>query len=87
MIPLLVTVGYRPAGRRWRRLYIPFPLVLLVLSPLLLLAVIGGLIACRIIFDLRPMGALRGAGQLLWALPGTRVEIADGQMDLLLRVR
>jgi hypothetical protein len=86
MIPLLVTVGYRPVGRRWRRLYIPVPLVLLVLSPLLLLAVIGGLIACRI-FDVSPAGALRGAGQLLWALPGTRVEIADGQMDLLLRVR
>jgi hypothetical protein len=86
MIPLLVTVGYRPVGRRWRRLYIPVPLVLLVLSPLLLLAVIGGLIACRI-FDVSPAGALRGAGQLLWALPGTRAEIADGQMDLLLRVR
>ena len=86
MIPLLVTVGYRPVGRRWRRLYIPVPLVLLVLSPLLLLAVVGGLIACRI-FDVSPAGALRGAGQLLWALPGTRVEIADGQMDLLLRVR
>ena len=86
MIPLLVTVGYRPVGRRWRRLYIPVPLVLLVLSPLLLLAVIGGLVACRI-FDVSPGGALRGAGQLLWALPGTRVEIADGQMDLLLRVR
>ena len=86
MIPLLVTVGYRPVGRRWRRLYIPVPLVVLVLSPLLLLAVIGGLIACRI-FDVSPAGALRGAGQLLWALPGTRVEIADGQMDLLLRVR
>lgn len=86
MIPLLVTVGYRPVGRRWRRLHIPVPLVLLVLSPLLLLAVIGGLIACRI-FDVSPAGALRGAGQLLWALPGTRVEIADGQMDLLLRVR
>ena len=86
MIPLLVTVGYRPVGRRWRRLYIPVPLVVLVLSPLLLLAVIGGLIACRI-FDVSPAGALRGAGQLLWALPGTRVEIADGQVDLLLRVR
>jgi hypothetical protein len=86
MIPLLVTVGYRPVGRRWRRLYIPVPLVLLMLSPLLLLAAIGGLIACRI-FDVSPAGALRGAGQLLWALPGTRVEIADGQMDLLLRVR
>ena len=86
MIPLLVTVGYRPAGRRWRRLYIPVPLVLLVLSPLLLLAVIGGLVACRI-FDVSPMGALRGAGQLLWALPGSLLEIADGQMDLLLRVR
>ena len=86
MIPLLVTVGYRPAGRRWRRLYIPLLPVVLLLSPLLLLAVIGGLVAC-VIFRISPTGALRGAGRLLWALPGSRLEMDDGQTAFLIRVR
>jgi hypothetical protein len=86
VIPLLVTLGYRPAGRRWRRLYVPVPLALVVLSPLLLLAVLGGLIACRI-YEVSPVGALRGAGRFLWTLPGTRVEIVDDQMALLVSVR
>ena len=86
MIPLLVTVGYRPAGRRWRRLYIPVPLVLLVLSPLLLLAVLGGLGAC-LAFRVSPVGALCGTARLLWALPGTRIEMEDGQTGLRISVR
>jgi len=86
MIPQLVTVGYRRPAGRWRRLYIPLLPVVLVLSPLLLLAGLGGLVAC-VIFRISPTGALRSAGQLLWALPGTRVEIDDGETALLLRVR
>jgi len=86
MIPLLVTVGYRRQGGRRLRLYIPLVPVVLVLSPLLLLAVLGGLVAC-VIFRISPVGALRGAGQLLWALPGARLEMDDGETALLLRVR
>ena len=31
-----------------------------------------------------PAGALRGAGQLLWALPGTRVEVEQGGTTLMI---
>jgi hypothetical protein len=86
VIPLLVTVGYRRPGGRWRRLYIPVLPVLLVLSPLLVLAVLAGLITC-VPFHISPAGALRGAGQLLWALPGTRIEMDDGQTGLLIGIR
>jgi|HubBroStandDraft_1064217.scaffolds.fasta_scaffold631284_2 hypothetical protein len=86
MIPQLVTVGYRRPAGRWRRLYIPLLPVVLLLSPLLLLAVIGGLVAC-VIFRISPTGALRGAGRLLWALPGSRLEMDDGQTAFLIRVR
>jgi hypothetical protein len=48
MIPQLVTVGHRRPGGRWRRLYVPVLPVVLVLSPLLLLAVLGGLVACLV---------------------------------------
>ena len=86
MIPQLVAVRYRRPDGRWRRLYVPVLPVLLVLSPLLLLAVLAGLVAC-IIFGVSPVGALRGTGQLLWALPGTRFELADGRTAFLVSVR
>jgi len=86
MIPQLVTVRHRRPDGRWLRLYVPVLPVLLVLSPLLLLAVLGGLVACRVT-RVSPVGALRGAGQLLRALPGTRIEVEDGQTAFLISVR
>jgi hypothetical protein len=86
MIPNLVTLGYRGPGGRLHRLYIPVLPVAVLLSPLLLLAVIAGLIVGRA-YGISPAGALRGAGRLLWALPGTLVEIDDGQTTLLVSIK
>lgn len=86
MIPHLVTVRRRRSDGRWLRVYVPVLPVLLVLSPLLLIAVLVGLVAC-LVFRVSPMGALRGAGQLLWALPGTRFEIETGRSAVLVSVR
>ncbi len=89
MIPHLVTVRYRRPDNRWLRLYVPvLPVlpVLVVLSSLLLLAVLAGAGAC-LATGVSPAGALRGTGQLLRALPGTRIEIEDGQMAVLVSVR
>jgi hypothetical protein len=86
MIPQLVTMRYRGPEGRGLRLYVPVLPVLLVLSPLLLFAVLAGVVAC-LIFEVSPAGALRGIGQLLWALPGTRIEITEGRTVLLLSVR
>ncbi|MFJ6660952.1 hypothetical protein ACIQNG_32075 [Streptomyces sp. NPDC091377] len=85
-MPQLVTVRRRRPDGRWKRLYVPVLPVLLVLSPLLLLAVLGGLIACRV-FQVSPGGALRGAGRALWALPGTRFELEQGGTAVLVSVR
>ncbi|MFC8074624.1 hypothetical protein ACFUN8_03675 [Streptomyces sp. NPDC057307] len=89
MMPYLVTVrGRRSDGRRLR-LYVPVLPVLLVLSPLLLLAVPAGLVAC-VVLRVSPAvvpAAVRGAGQLMWALPGTRFEIEQGRTALLISVR
>ncbi|MEU5032493.1 hypothetical protein [Streptomyces milbemycinicus] len=89
MIPQLVTVRYRRSNGRRRRLYVPVVPVLLVLSPLLLLALLGGVIACLAtrVSPVSPLGALRGAGRLLWALPGTRFEFEEGRTALLISVR
>jgi hypothetical protein len=86
MMPQLVTVRYRRHDGRRRRLYVPVLPVLLLLSPLLLLAVLAGLAAC-LVFRVSPVGALRGTGHLLWAVPGTRFEIEDGRTAVLISVR
>jgi hypothetical protein len=86
VIPQLVTVRYRRQNGRWLRLYVPVVPVVLVLSPLLVLAVLAGLVTCRF-FGVSPAGALRGTAQLLWALPGTRVELDDGQTAFVVSVR
>jgi hypothetical protein len=86
MIPHLVTYRHRRPDGRWRRLYVPVLPVLLVLSPLLLVVVLAGLVAC-LVLRVSLVGALRGTGQLLCALPGTRIEIDDGRTALLVSVR
>jgi hypothetical protein len=72
MIPQLVTVRYLP--------------VLLVLSPLLLLAVAGGAVAC-LVTRVSPVGVLGGVGRLLWALPGTRFQTEEGRTAFLVHIR
>jgi hypothetical protein len=86
MIPYLVTVRYRRPSGHWLRLHIPFLPAVLLLSPLLLLAAVGGLVGC-VIFEINAAAALRSAGQLLWALPGTRFEYAEGQTAFLVSIR
>ncbi|MEV4622312.1 hypothetical protein AB0J74_26810 [Asanoa sp. NPDC049573] len=87
MIPQLVTLRMnRPGGRRPLRLFIPVLPVLLILSPLLLLAVLAGAVAC-LIFRVSVFGALRGIGHLLSALRGTRIEIEQGHTAVLVSLR
>jgi hypothetical protein len=86
MIPNLVTVRHRRRDGRWSRVYVPVVPVALVLSPLLLLAVLAGVIAC-LVTRVSPVGALSGIGRLLWALPGTRIEFEQGRTALLVSVR
>ena len=86
MIPHLVTVRHRRPDGRWLRLYVPVLPVLLVLSPLLLLALLAGLAAC-LATRVSPVGALRGTGQLLCALPGTRIEVEQGRTAVLVSIR
>ena len=86
MIPNLVTVRHRRTDGRWLRLYIPVLPVLLVLSPVVLLAMLAGLVAC-LATRVSPVGALRSTRQLLRALPGTRIELEQGRTAVLVSVR
>jgi len=85
-MPQLVTVRYRRRDGRRRRFFVPVLPVLLLLSPLLALVVPAGMIAC-VVTRISPVGALRGIGRVLWALPGTRFDIDDGQVSMQVSVR
>jgi len=86
MIPQLVTYHQRRRNGRWLRLWVPVVPVALLLSPLLLLILLAGVVAC-LIFRVSPVGALRGGWGLMWALPGSRFELEDGTTAVVVRVR
>lgn len=86
MIPQWVTAGYRGGDGRLRRWHVPVLPVVLLLSPLLLLALLAGVIAC-LLFRISPVGALRGIGRFLWALPGTRIDIDDSETTMRIHIR
>jgi hypothetical protein len=86
VIPYLVTVCRRRRDGRWLHLNVPVWPVLLVLSPVLLLVVLGGLVAC-LVFRISGVAALRGLGHVVCALPGTQMEIEYGGTAVLVSVR
>lgn len=86
MIPNLVSVRWRRPDGRWLRLHVPVLPVLVLLSPLLLLAALGAVVAC-LVTGMNPAGALYGAWQLLRALRGTRIEVEDADTAFLISVR
>lgn len=82
-MPQMVTVRVgRPSGRTLR-FWVPVLPVALVLVPFLVLAV---LVTCRI-YHLSAARALVTGWRFVAALPGTRVDVAQGRTALRLSVR
>jgi hypothetical protein len=86
MMPQLVTVKIRRPERRAIRLWIPLLPILLLCSPLLILATIGGMIAC-LIFRINPFRAFAVAWRLFFGLRGTRVDVTQGRTAVLVAIR
>ncbi|MDI1460631.1 hypothetical protein QEZ54_06620 [Catellatospora sp. KI3] len=86
MIPQLVTVRFtRPRGRPVR-IWIPVLLVVLVGAPILILAVLAGIVAC-LVYGIAVARALAGAWRLACALRGTRFDLAHGSTSVLVSIR
>jgi len=86
VIPQLLTMRVaRPAGRPIR-IWVPVLPVMLVLSPLLILAALAVTIACLVyrVSVLRVFGA---GWRLFCALPGTRFDIREGRTAVLVSIR
>lgn len=85
-MPQLVTLKIKRRGHRAIRLWIPVLLAVVLLSPVLLLALIGGVIACRIL-HMRVFATIAGVGRFIGALSGSRFDIEQGGTALLLTFR
>jgi len=86
VIPQLLTVQVKHPGGRPIRIWIPVLPVLLVLSPFVVLAVLGAAVAC-VIFRINVPHALGTAWHVASALSGTRVDIKQGRTAVLVAIR
>lgn len=86
MIPQLVTVRVTRPDRRPIRIWIPVLPVVLLLSPLLVLGVLAGAVACRM-YQISFPRALGTAWRIVSALPGTRLDVDESGTGLLIAIR
>ncbi|MBF8192308.1 hypothetical protein ITP53_42845 [Nonomuraea sp. K274] len=86
MMPQLVTVRVQRPDGRPIRLWVPVLPAVLLLSPLVALAALGGVVAC-VIYSIDVVRAFNTARRIVCALPGTRVDIAQGRTAVLVTIR
>ncbi|HEU5331570.1 MAG TPA: hypothetical protein VFU73_02365 [Actinocrinis sp.] len=84
-MPQVLTVRVdRPAGRPVR-IWVPILPVVLVFSPLVVLAVLVAAVAC-LVYRINPVRALGTSWRIVWALPGTRFDIEQGRTGVLVAI-
>jgi hypothetical protein len=86
MMPVLARLGLRVGDGRRFRLWIPLPLVYLLLAPLLVLALPVFIVFCRGA-GVDPIRSLAVAGRILAATRGTAVEVESREVSILLHIR
>ena len=86
MMPQLITISIRPPQHKAFRLWVPLLPLLLVLSPVLVIALIAGVVAC-IGYRINPGRALWTAWRLLCGLRGTLVDVEHGRTAVLVAIR
>jgi hypothetical protein len=85
-MPQLLTVRVeRPKGRPVR-VWVPVLPVMLVLSPLLILAALAAAVAC-LMYSVSLTRAFGAGWQLFRALGGTRFDIREGRTAVLVSIR
>jgi hypothetical protein len=85
-MPQLLTVKVnRPDGRRIR-IWVPVLPVVLVFSPVVVLAVLVAAVAC-VVYRVNVVRALGTGWRIVSALPGTRVDVAQGRTAVLVTIR
>lgn len=86
MIPQLLTVRVKHKEGRVIRIWVPVLPMVLVLSPLLVLAALAAAVAC-LVYRIRVMQAFGAGWRLFCALPGTRFDVHEGRTAVLVTIR
>jgi hypothetical protein len=86
MMPQLITIRVRGSGRRSVRLWIPVLPVLLVLSPLLLVALLVLVVGLAVV-RINPLRGVPALWGLFCATRGVHLEINDRQNAVWVNVR
>jgi hypothetical protein len=86
MMPQLLTVRMKRPNGRPIRIWIPVLPLLLVLSPVLVLAVVVAAVAC-LVYRIRLLRALGTGWRIMSALPGTRLDVEHGRTAVLVTIR
>lgn len=85
-MPQLLTVKVEHPGSRHTRIWVPVLPVVLLLSPLLVLAILVATVAC-LFYRVSVPKALGISWRIISALPGTRVDIGEGRTAVLVTIR
>jgi hypothetical protein len=86
MMPQLLTARVKSPNGRPIRIWVPVLPVVLLLSPLLILAALAGAVAC-LVYRISVLRAFGAGWRLFCALPGTRFDMDDGQTAFLVSIR
>jgi len=85
-MPWLLSVRVsRPDGRPIR-IWVPVLPVVLVFSPVVVLAVLAATVAC-LVYRVNVVRALATSWRIVSALPGTRVDVEQGRTAVLVTIR
>ncbi|MGA8114533.1 MAG: hypothetical protein WCA46_12770 [Actinocatenispora sp.] len=86
-MPQLLTVRVkRPDRRRPVRIWVPILPLVLVFSPILVLAVLAAVVAC-VVYRISVLRALVTSWRVVSALPGTRFDIEQDRTAVLVAIR
>lgn len=85
-MPQLLTVRVEQPDHRPIRIWLPVLPVLLVLSPLLLLAAVAVVVAC-VVYRISVLRAFVTGWQVFCASSGTRVDVHEGRSIVLVSIR
>jgi hypothetical protein len=85
-MPQLLTVRVKRPDGRPIRIWVPVLPVVLMFSPVVVLAVLAAAVAC-LVSRISVAQALGTGWRIISALPGTRVDIEDGRTAVLVTIR
>lgn len=86
MMPQLLTVRVKRPDGRPIRIWVPVLPVLLLFSPVVVLAALVAAVAC-LVYRVNVVRALGSGWRIVSALPGTRVDVEQGRTGVLVIIR